>query len=400
MTGSALATAEGNSAGVDGSNRIPEPMARWMAKSRVEHNSKREHFSEFDPEGLAQPELFYSVSETGTYRPAAWVYPIRVDGEEVGHVAVSARPDSPGVIRSSTGIAPQTRLQRNRTLRSQTKRAGDGPRFIYNNPMSFGVEIPAMNVSGTETAEGGKPMFADLKHGYTASIDAAATPESASQTDGKSTAARTTMGVAQSEETSFSPLSTGSISSVPNWDGDLCSIGKNWVGCTPAASSMCIGYHENISDRDCDLMWELNDLMGTDSDGITLPLNPGGKSFASGIANYDGKYDYTPRNIARGGRRSEIKDQIDSGNPCLLSHWWKDNFEIDIDWDHIDNPEDFVELPIGHSETVFEYEEGDNPWWNPTEPTMYVSTYDTYGDVDEFTLKSTSVKFLVQTIEP
>lgn len=222
MTGSVRATAKDNSAAVDRSNRIPEPIARWMAKSRVEHNSTREHFSEFDPEGLAQPELFYSVSQTGTYRPHAWVYPIRVDGKEVGHVAVSARPDSPEIIRSSTGIAPQTRLRRSRTLRNQTKRTGDGPRFIYNNPMSFGVEIPATNVAGTEAAEDGKSVFTDLKHGFTASIDTAAIPESTPQTNGVSTFDRGIL--KQADDTSFSALSTGSISDdVPNWDGRPCS---------------------------------------------------------------------------------------------------------------------------------------------------------------------------------
>lgn len=162
---------------------------------------------------------------------------------------------------------------------------------------------------------------------------------------------------------------------------------------------MCIASHENVSGH-CDLMRELNDLMGTDSDGITWPEDPqGGRDFVSGIEDYDGEYNYTPGNTVM-GRRSKIKDQIDSGNPCLLSHWWKDDFDVNLDPDDIDGPTDLVDLPVGHSETVFEYEEADDSWWNPTEPTMYVSTYDTYGEIDEFTLKSSSIMFLVQTIEP
>ncbi|WP_222914435.1 C39 family peptidase [Natrinema sp. SYSU A 869] len=384
MTGSALGIAEGNSTAVERSDRISEPIAHLIAKSRVEHNSTRKQFSDLDPEGLAKPELFYSVSETGTYRPAAWVYPIETDGEEVGHVAVSARPDSPGIIRCSTGVAPQTRLRHNRTLRSKVGRVKDGPRLIYNNPMSFGVEVPTTNVAGAEAAEDGKSAFVDLKHGLTASINAVANPESATQTDGTLTVDRTTL--EEAEETSFSSLSTESISNVPNWNAHRC--GSNWVGCTPAASSMCIGYHENISSRDCDLMWELNDHMGTNSNGETVPTD-----FVSGIEDYDSSYSASN---TVWGRRSKIKNQIDSGNPCVLSHW----FNSSLDKSDIDGVEDLKDIAVGHSETAYEYEEDDNPWYDPTEPALYVTTHDTYGSVNEISLKSTTVMFLVQSIEP
>lgn len=384
MTGSALGMAEGNSAAVVRSDRISESIARQIAKSRVEHNSTREQFSDLNPEGLAQPELFYSVSETGTYRPAAWVYPIETDGKEVGHIAVSARPDSPGVIRCSTGFAPQTQLQHNRTLQSEVGRLEDGVRFIYNNPMCFGVEVPTTNVAGAEAAENGKSTFVDLKHGFTAPISAVSKPESTIQTDRESTADRITL--EEVKETSFSSLSTESISGVPNWDANLC--GPDWVGCTPAASSMCIGYHENISSRDCDLMWELNDLMGTNSDGETVPTD-----FDDGIEDYDSSYSASNTVWER---RSEIKNQIDSGNPCVISHW----FNSSLDKSEIDDVEDLKGIAVGHSETAYEYEEGDDPVWNPTEPTLYVTTHDTYGDINEITLKSTTLLFLVQSIDP
>ena len=388
MTGSALGMAEGNSDEGEQPHTISEPIARRIAKSRVEHNSTREQFSRLGLGRLAQPELFYSVSEDRTYSPAAWVYPIKTASKEVGHIAVSARPDSPGIIRCSTGRSPQTQLRHTRTLRSEDRRTQDGSRFIYNNPMSFGIEIQMTNVEDAEVAEGGESAFVDLKHGFTASIDAVANPKSDTQANGASTVDLTE--IKEAEDTSFGPLSTGSISGVPNWDADQC--GTNWVGCTPAASSMCIGYHEDISSRDCDLMWELNDLMGTNSDGETLPYNPIGKDFIDGIEEYNSSYSAS-NTVSE--RRSEIKNQINSGNPCLLGHW----FNSSIDKSVIKSPKDLLELPVGHSETAYEYEEDDSPWYDPTEPTLYVTTYDTYGGVNEFSLSSTTLLYLVQSIE-
>ncbi|RQH03342.1 hypothetical protein EA472_01845 [Natrarchaeobius oligotrophus] len=383
MTGSAVGATKDDSAAVKGSDeKLPEPIARQIAKYRVAHNSTREHFAEFDPEGLVKPELFYSVSEAGSYRPAAWVYPIESDGEEVGHVAVSAQPDSPGIIRSSTQPAPQTRLWNNRTLRSEA--GGDEIRFIYNNPMSFGVEVSSANVA---SAEDGKSAFVDLKHEHTALIDAVAKPESVTQTDKAATIDRRGLkeAVKEGERITGSVLSSESISSdVPNWDADDCR--PPWVGCVPAASAMCIGTHESVSNY-CDLMWELNDLLDTDSDGNTYPFD------FDGIEDYDSSYSASNTYY---GRRSEIKDQIDSGNPCVLSHF----FEIDIDKGDVSSPSDLQDEAVGHAETVHEYEEGDDPWYDPTEPTLYVTTYDTYGGTSEFSLSSSTVLYLVQSIEP
>ncbi len=55
-------------------------------------------------------------------------------------------------------------------------------------------------------------------------------------------------------------------------------------------------------------------------------------------------------------------------------------------------------MPVGHAETVVGYEEADDSWWNPTEPPLYVTTHDTYGDTNELTFKSTSLSFIVLTI--
>ncbi|ELY83880.1 hypothetical protein C486_01584 [Natrinema gari JCM 14663] len=128
--------------------------------------------------------------------------------------------------------------------------------------------------------------------------------------------------------------------------------------------------------------------MGTNSDGETVPTD-----FDDGIEDYDSSYSASNTVWER---RSEIKNQIDSGNPCVISHW----FNSSLDKSEIDDVEDLKGIAVGHSETAYEYEEGDDPVWNPTEPTLYVTTHDTYGDINEITLKSTTLLFLVQSIDP
>lgn len=366
---------------------IPERLARVSAKERVKHNSQREEFSEFNPSGLAEPELFYSVSETKSlfgsvskeYVPSAWVYPIKNNGTEVGHIAVSARPESPGVIKCGTGKAPQNRPLENQVLNNgRSLSSTDDVRYIYNNPMSFCIEVDS--------------TYVDLKSGHTLSIDSVVSPELSSGQDRQ----RNVKMHPESRSTSFEPLDTGNISGVPNWNGKLC--GYDWVGCVPASSAMCIGYHEGMDSRNCDLMWELHEKMGTNDEGVTQP--PG---FFKGITNYDSSY--IP-GIEVAGRRSRIKQEIDSGRPCIVGYWGdrvpsaastkpsvkpnkiKEKIPDSI-WNKI------KDKTVGHAETVVGYEEGNDPIWNPTQPTLYATTYDTYGDVNELALKSTTVEFYV-----
>ncbi|ELZ00587.1 hypothetical protein C481_13124 [Natrialba asiatica DSM 12278] len=158
---------------------------------------------------------------------------------------------------------------------------------------------------------------------------------------------------------------------------------------------MCLGYHENISYTDCDLMWELNENMGTDDDGNTYPYVPGGKDFFSGINNYDSSYD---PGYELNGKRKEIKSEIDSGRPCIVGYFGDktpDAAAAASPGKSIDLPD----VPTGHAETVIGYEEDDNPPWDPTQPTLYATTHDTYGDTNELTFKSTSVGFVVLEIE-
>ncbi len=63
----------------------------------------------------------------------------------------------------------------------------------------------------------------------------------------------------------------------------------------------------------------------------------------------------------------------------------------------IDVP-DWVPELVGHSETAVGYEQDDNSWWDPTEPPLHVTTYDTYGEVNELTFTSSSLSFFITSI--
>lgn len=355
---------------------------------RVAYNRSRGKFPRFDPNGLADPELFYSAVEsqgtTGSvsreYVPGAWVYPIYNGRTEVGHIAVSARPESPRVIRSSTAKAPQNRLSEDNVGGKRPQSSGGEVRFLYNNPMSFGVTTDSST-------------FVDLRSGQDASIDAVTTRDDSAERD--SGGIEVTAQELDTRDLSFEPLGSDQVSGVPNYDANRCDRSGNWVGCVPAASSMCIGYHESVPDA-CDLMWELHDLMGTDSQGDTWPYEgPGNDDFLSGIEAYDSSYS---SGYELWGRRDEIKNEIDAGRPTIVGYFG-DKSPSSVSTSSDVQPTGLRDKMVGHAETVYGYEEGDNAWYNPTDPTLYVSTYDTYGNENELSFGTWDQSFVVLEIE-
>ncbi|RZH66332.1 hypothetical protein [Natrinema altunense] len=367
------------------SARIPESLARAVATARVEYKSRHEHFEAFDPNGLAQPELFYAaVDRNGAqeYLPAAWVYPIETDGTEVGHIAIGAQPWLPPVIRCGTGTAPQHRAAEMTITRDSAARSdADASRFVYRHPMTFGLEL---------RSDGHRqPVFVDLYSGVAATVDdlppyepsKMETTQAEAQWQGIRRSRR------RNETLSYSASSSGSISGVPNWDGDVCST--DWIGCSPVAGSMVVGYHENTTGIECDLMDELADEMGTDDEGRTKPWN-----IPAGIENYDSSYN---AHNTYHGRRSEIMSEVDSERPCIVSYWGDKSSTVSAESGDIDVP-DWVPELVGHSETAVGYEQDDNSWWDPTEPPLHVTTYDTYGDVNELTFTSSSLSFFITSI--
>lgn len=354
------------------SDGVPEPVARRFALARVKHNSQKRAFSAFKSAELGQPELFY-LSQGGEYVPGAWVYPIEDGGSEVGHVAAGAQRWLPRVIKTSTGPAPQHRVERLKTVAQANE-----PRFLYDHPLVFGVEIEANAADGTS-------QFVDLQTGKVSGIDHDEVYQAKSAA--KRDASDTDPTELETSVSSFEPTSSEEISGVPNWDGRKC--GDDWVGCTPTASAMCIGFHEYVSDE-CDLMWTLNDNMGTNSDGETWPRLPWPKSdFVTGISDYG---SYSGSNTYY-GRRSEIKSQIDSGNPCIVSYFGDKGSAASTE-DNGDSamPSKIPDMPVGHSETGWGYEDDDGD--------LYVSTHDTYGNTNELVLTSVTDAYLAQSIEP
>ncbi|AFO59227.1 MULTISPECIES: C39 family peptidase [unclassified Natrinema] len=366
---------------------IPESLARAVAKARVDYKSRHEHFAEFDPNGLADPELFYAaVDRNGAreYLPAAWVFPIETDGTEVGHIAIGAQPWLPPVIRCGTGVAPQHRAAELTIAGNSVERSdADTSRFVYKHPMLFGLELQS---------DGQRhPIFVDLYSGIATTVDdvPAAGPSRMETTQAEAQWQGIRQSRTRNETLSYSASSSESISGVPNWDGDVCSAG--WIGCSPAAGSMVVRYHEDITGVDCDLMDELADEMGTDGKGRTKPWN-----IPDGIESHDSSY--AAHNTYH-GRRSEIMDEIDSGRPCIVSYWGDKASTVSAESGNVDLP-DWVPELVGHSETVVGYEQDDNSWWDPTEPSLHVTTHDTYGDVNELTFTSTSVSFFITSIAP
>ncbi|QCW04207.1 hypothetical protein [Natrinema pallidum] len=384
VTLSGTTTAESTQRGE--SEAIPERLARAVAKARVEYKSRQEHFEEFDPNGLAQPELFSAaVTRNGAreYVPAAWVFPIETDGTAVGHIAIGAQPWLPPVIRCGTGTAPQHRAAEMTIAGDGARRSdADASRFVYRHPMMFGLEL--------QSDRQRQPVFVDLYSGVATTVDDVPTYEPSKMETTQAEAQW--QGIRQSrqrnETLSYSASSSGRISGVPNWDGDVCST--DWIGCSPVAGSMVIGYHENATGIECDLMDELADEMDTDDEGRTKPWN-----IPDGIENYDSSY--TAHNTYH-GRRSEIMDEIDSERPCIVSYWGNKASTASAESGNVDVPDWIPEL-VGHSETAVGYEQDENSWWDPTEPSLHVTTYDTYGEVNELTFSSSSLSFFITSIE-
>ncbi len=366
---------------------IREQLARTVAEARIRHVRRRDAFTQFDPNGIGNPELFYAVAN-GTYVPVAWVFPIWNGRSAVGHISIGAQTWMPPVIQYGTGLAPQHRLAE--TKDSETVAGleyGEKPRFLYGNPMAFGVE--AQSAGGLDDTEW---KFVDLKRkfpiprdrisAYGADVRAA----SRAETEWRRIQVHVERGRTLSYGTSA--RSTGSISGVPNWS----NCGSSWDGCVPIAASMAIGYHEGVpSWNRCDLIHELADNMDTNSDGETWPWN-----ITDGIEEYDSSYDAS---LTEYGRRSEVMDQIDSGAPCLVCYWGNMDASL-ASLPRTPTADTVKDQFVGHAETATGYEADDNSWWNPTDPSVYVTTHDTYGGVNELKLSTSSPAYFVTSIEP
>lgn len=378
---------------------IPESLARRLARYRINQVQHRKEFSKFDPEGLGNPELFYAARDTrlGTdYIPAAWVFPIKNGRKEVGHISVGAHKFVPPIIQYGTAKAPQNYLEDKQTDSNVSDLSFDeSSTYLYKNPMAFGIE-----------AEG--RTFVDLKRGFRMDDEATAGFDPSQNVEHVQNEWQR---IKQFErkgdliEQTPQPLSSEDVSgSVPNWteedDGNAntsypdCAGMEpdpwaSWDGCVPIATSMVNGYHVGYEDSWPDDIKEnyidtLHEVMNTRD----LPTGDG-QTFPFDIPNIEDEFSYDVNNHWW-GRRDEIKDQIDSNNPPVVSYWG----------DKSSSSMDLKDKAVGHAEVAHGYVEGDNPWWDPTDPPLYVTTNDGYGSINELRFGTDTTNFFVTSIEP
>ena len=376
---SSLTVSAGRSKATSVDAPVSEQIARRYAKARIEKSSQKDHFSSFQSATLGEPELFY-ITLSEEYKPGTWVYPIEKDGREIGHIVAGAQWELPRIIRLSTSISPHHRVASvQQNLKNPDVQINDQSRFVYDYPFTFGVEIQSK--SATETKR-----LVDLKTGsvqrLTSSIGAVYDIES----DNAQSTSQVDPGSV------YTPTSTGSIESdVPNWDGYEC--GSDWIGCLPVSCGMCLGTHDSIDEK-CDVMETLNEEGDVDDDGYGWPVTvwPMDRNdIQDGISAYDSSYDTSALQFRR---RSTIMSEINSGRPCVVG--WMDDDKKDPDSVTSDSLNDW--MPSGHAETIFAYEEEGGGWFRTGD--LYIDTYDTYGDVNQLFLDSTTELYYVITIEP
>ncbi len=291
--------------------------ARQMARETVGYLGSKSEFEDWNEQGVKSPELFYAKTTTGSsgsnnrggslsYTPSAWVFPIENRGNDVGYIAIGAvRSDSP-VLTYGRSKAPQRRLDSAMDVAKASGRSVH-KRFLYHSGVQFGVETDdrrMIDLRGDQVRNlRSVESVGEMRFGANKTEDDR--PDWSGDTDDE-------------------------VYGVPNWSTndlggeDTTKIGTGedswdkWDECTPVATSMAIGYHENIyewedNEREA-LIDRLHKKMNTNDQGITKLWNIDG-----GIEKYDhGKYSYQANN-QHWNEKGNIKDSVGNNNPCVLN---------------------------------------------------------------------------------
>jgi len=319
-----------------------------------------EEFGHFKGAKVGPGETYYAVVDD-TYQPVTEVFSVIRSNRVVGHITVGKDESIPGVVEVSTRAPPHARNP-------------DADRYINNGPLSFGAVTETGEV-GTYVGEttGVAPGVGTSNY----SLDETNRFEQASQ-------------VLERKSSEVAPTGgSGSVSGyVPNWNGNYIG-GSSWVGCSPLAAGMAIGYHESGYDRD-ELVETLADKMNTrdvgNREGLTLPTD-----IDKGIDSYTGDSDYSGDNNYY-NRPDAAKSGVDNNNPPLVSTLGdkesgrgqsigKNKLEGKL---------------VGHTETIKGYDE-ENKWIGTD---LYLKTNTGWGNSRELKVGGYLDTYMITNITP
>ncbi|WP_175417008.1 C39 family peptidase [Natrinema pallidum] len=287
--------------------------AKKLARKAADILGNRDEYSDWRSQGIRRPELFMAQIENGqsvSYKPRAWVFPIENRGDDVGYITIDATKSGSTVLAYGRSSAPQ-RYYDEAGATANSRGLSAQRMFLYNGGVEFGIV----------SKEG---PYIDLRGGYVREKPLAKNMESLSPDSG-------TVNIAgkDGDGDDWERSTDEEITGVPNWtesDGGGVSStnygnGRDawggWDGCVPIASSMVIGYHEDISRREEDkknaLIDHLHDIHNTDDDGNTDRLD------LDNVKNYSrGQYSYDA-NRDKFGVASSIHEYIKNDRPVVLS---------------------------------------------------------------------------------
>lgn len=312
--------------------------AKKAARRIVEDIGAREGYSDWRGQGIRRPELFMARIENGqdvALKPRAWVFPIEHRGDDVGYLSLDATGSEPTVLAYGRDPAPQRQYEDAEA--SATERGLAAQRtFIYHGGTEFGVATK-------------EDTYVDLRGNYArdkrpAKSRAALSPKN----DRQRAHARARAASENASLDEFRPTDDPIISKskgdgpsnwdrntdeeiygVPNWTehdaggASSTSYGTGrdswdrWDGCVPIASSMVIGYHENIYSWQDDereaLIDRLHDIHNTTDAGNTSPID------LDNVENYSrGQHSYGA-NRDMLGIPSTIHDYVQNDRPTVLA---------------------------------------------------------------------------------
>ncbi len=339
------------------SDRVSKSLARAMAEAKVEQLAGDDELQKWNRTDVGSATLFkLPVSENSTtnFEPAVYVFPVT---NEKGHIVISARKQLPPVLGYGTSPAPQSRLRRLSNSAIHDSLTFDET-LLYLGGMSYGVAATDPTAGDDE-----QTRFVDLRTGHARPLPTVSgIHRFESSTHGAKTEWRTVQEASPEQhvrQIGIQRSTDEDVPGVPNWtEGDTDDSWNEWDGCSPIAASMAIGHHEgtSYSDRDA-LIDSLHQKMSTRDvpgagSGLTIPgdIPRGIRKYDSG----DNDYESPENNFVDVGltRPEQTKNQIDDGNPLLLS-----TMPLDVSL-------------VGHTETVVGYDDASN---------FYYKCHDTYG---------------------
>lgn len=290
--------------------------ARKAAKRTVERASSKDEFATWQGASVGKPTTFHArnTAKGPEYVPAAYVFSIRNEGEDVGYVTAGAQPEWSDVIEYSTAEPPQRLVSRTVSL-AKDRGASPSGRLLYHGGVKYGIELDdgrGVNVRNGRPAPATGINPADVAK--TSSSNSENSTQSTQIGGTRSTSSSTT---SSSTTDSYSSSSYNYLWGVPAWtEEDDDDPWDEWDGCAPIAGSMIVAYHEGVGEsKKEEYIDDMHRDMNTNDSGSTMPyeMDDGFDKFDTGSESYNGRSIYTWHHP------DFLKQEIDAERPFLLN---------------------------------------------------------------------------------